>query len=230
MSRVPRLAGELVIGDSLRAALAHLRLIHGIDTVAELDLEDVRALERAVQHKLPDALLALLAAQLRPLELFYELELNKVMAVTGRVHALGGRGDLVAFAKDPADENYLCWVKGDPRDPLPLLRFDGATRASTSTTLGEVLDGWIATHRQLHPEAPDFESGLAATFHPRAVASLPGGSDGRPVMHKKFGEGRVLVETGDGPLRKVKVDFPEYGLKVLQARFLTFLDDGPDES
>ncbi|MDF1563448.1 MAG: hypothetical protein P1V51_10400 [Deltaproteobacteria bacterium] len=225
MAREPRLSGELVIPEEIRAALAELRLIHGIDAVAELCLDEVRALERAIQHRFPDALLALLAAHLKPLVHAYELDLDKVMALSGRVHALGGRGDLVAFAKDPADGRYLCWVKGEPREPLPLLLFEPGTRASSSTTLPEVLAEWIATHRQLHPDAPRFEAGLAATFHPRTVMPLPGGSDGRRVRHAKFGEGRVLLESGSGPTRKVKVDFPGHGLKHLQARFLTYLDE-----
>ena len=67
--------------------------------------------------------------------------------------------------------------------------------------------------------------GEPPVFSPELTRVLPGGSDGTRVRHKVFGEGRVYVEIGDGPTRKVKVEFPGHGLKLLQARFLEYLDE-----
>jgi hypothetical protein len=219
-----RLSGELSIAEPVRARLCELRLLEGVDTRPEIDLDAVRDLERAVDARLPDAILALFAARVPALEAL-GVGVEKVMGLTGRLHALGARGDLVALARLPAG-SYLAWSKGDAAvDDPPLVCFDPAGRTEDRVSLVAFLEDRVRALRAEHPGAPAFDPGLAVTFVPRTVMPLPGGSDGRRVRHPHFGEGRVLLEKGRGERRKVQVDFPGHGLKTIQARFLTFLDE-----
>jgi hypothetical protein len=71
----------------------------------------------------------------------------------------------------------------------------------------------------------DAAAAAPAEFRARLTVPMPESSmSGRRVRHKKFGDGKALREIGDGPTRKVQADFPGWGLKLIQARFLEFLD------
>jgi hypothetical protein len=65
-------------------------------------------------------------------------------------------------------------------------------------------------------------------YRPRLLARVPEStSRGRPVRHAKFGLGKALCEVGTGKDRKIKVDFPGHGLKLLAVRFVEYLDETP---
>jgi len=215
----PRSPGDLNVSARVRATLIGLRRAGGQTARAELQLERVREVEAAVGMHLPDDLLAVFAARAPHLEQRYRMSLGMVIGHTGALRDLRARGDLVGVGQCGRRE-YLCLDKGAPATREPhLLTYD----ADDKTTRDHALAGWLAERLDAlgnpdrEPDDPD--------FLPRLIQPMPESSmSGRRVRHPKFGEGKALREIGDGPTRKVQVDFPGWGLKLLQARFLEFLD------
>jgi hypothetical protein len=113
---------------------------------------------------------------------------------------------------------FVCVAKRHYSDERTRVVLVDVGKGSESAPI--LLDEWL---RGLVDELPAVE-GEPAAFEPRLWRKPLGSSSGRLARHKIFGDGRVLTESGKGPTRKVKVDFPKFGLKLLQARFLEFLD------
>ena len=217
-----RQAGELSVDEALRTRLAHLRFLQVVDALPELGVDAVRDAENAVGMRLPDALLAVFAAAIPWLKTEHGMTLPGVVGHTGAARSLGARGDLVAVAR--AGMVFHCLEKGAPPEAeLRLQRYDAADRSLSKTTLPAFLDAAIEAVR-VQSLVPEFDPALVSTFRPRLVRPLPESAPGRRVRHRTFGEGKVLQEIGKGENRKVKVDFPGRGLKLLQARFLEYLD------
>ena len=225
-----RKPGEIPVVAGLARLLARLRAEAGVEQVApEIDLTELRDVELAIGSRFGDDVLAVFAAHLPALELELEWRLALVVGHTGALHQQGGRGDLVALGHTDRETWWAVEIagagggggagsrlveigeRGAVRSQQPLAewlraRFGGAPAGSAS--------GAAAT------------AGEASRFRPRLVArALESSAAGRRVRHATFGEGRVLTEIGTGPTRKVKAEFPGRGLVLLQARFLTFLDE-----
>jgi len=218
LEHVPRDLGPFPISDPVRDALAKLRHRSGVATARpEIDADRVRDVEIGVVFRFPNDLLALYAADVPFLRDRYELILSRVVAHTGVLHARAARGDLIGLGVQ--DEHcHICVDKNSHRDDATRLSFyDDQAQSLYAVPLGR----WLAEVAVALPETP----GDAPPFSPELSRVLPGGSPGTRVRHKVFGEGKVYVEIGDGPTRKVKVDFPKVGLKLLQARFLEYLDE-----
>lgn len=209
-NRGPRAPGELSLSPAVRAALAALRRRAGVRAPAELDLPRVREIETAFAIRLPDDLLAVFAAGVPELAAGCGMTLSGVVAHTGALRDAGAAGDLVGVGRDGAE--FLCISKRTPGNPLVRWSPEGGGVRPFS------LADWL-TERAAGLD-PGGEELLVRVMPSQPESTLAG----RRVRHKQFGEGRALKEIGTGPDRKVQVDFPGRGLKLLQARFLEFLD------
>ena len=216
---VPRDLGGFPITESLAELLGELRARGGATGPGEVDADAVRAVEIGVVFRFPNDVLAMWAADVPALVAGCGVDLNRVVAHTGELRDRGARGDLVGLAR--TDDAFVCVAKSQESElDHPLRSSDvtvwqpgGRSRVTPLTT-------WLS--EQLAALGP--AAGPAAPFRPRLSRVLPGGASGRRVRHATFGEGTVFLEIGSGPTRKVKVAFPRVGLKLLQARFLEFLD------
>jgi len=205
----------LVISDAVRDTLAELRARSAVTTRTEVDLDQLHGVEEAFAVTLADDLLASFAAAVPALIDGYQWKLSMAIGHTGALLRRGGRGDLVGIGCDEQNNVYYCVDKSTDTDTT-LIVFDAGSKKTTRVPLLE----WLRQHLDgLPAEAPVPE------FKPELVREMPGTPSGRRARHKKFGEGRVLSEKGEGPTRKVQVAFPNIGMKVLHARFLEFLDD-----
>ncbi len=207
--REPR---PLVVSGRVAKLLARLRKQAGVSGRVELDLDKVHEVESAFAVHFGDDVLAMFAADTPPLSDQYAIRITKVVGHTGAMLSCrGARGDLVAIGKN--DRDYVCVEKLDRSPSLVVFVPD---RQSFSTVL---IGDWLAQH--VDDSAIDQGS---SQFFPSLYKVPPMSSTGQRVRHNKFGEGLLLCEIGTGPTRKVKVDFPGVGLKVIQARFLDGLD------
>jgi hypothetical protein len=211
--------GPLAIAPALARALARLRAAAGVTAAPELAIEELRNVELAVGVRFEDDLLAVFAAAAPPLSTVHQLALANVVALTGALREHRARGDLVGVGRaDPT--TFLCVDLRSGRSPTgttELLVHDGESGRQHPLSLAAWID-----ERAAGCPATD------APFAPRVAPAMTesyNAASARRVRHRVFGEGRVLSEHGDGPTRKVKADFPRAGLKLLQARFLEFLDD-----
>ncbi len=208
MSGKPR---DLVLAPALHAALAQLRACAGVDDRAEVDLDELHAVEEAFAIRFADDLLGLFAAG--ALVDSHGIKLSRVIAHTGALQSRGARGDLVGIGL--YKNIYVCVEKSNATTTT-LVLFDPDDKSTTRVAL----NGWVESYLAEQPATP-----AAGEFKPTLVREMPGTPSGRRARHKKFGEGRILSETGTGPTRKVQVAFPNIGMKLLQARFLEFIDD-----
>lgn len=225
MAGPSRVAGNLPVSDALRAVLCELRLVAGVDTLPELDVDRVRDVERGAGMALSDEVLAVFAARVPALETDREMTLAGVVGLTGAVRALGARGDLVAIGRDLGTRVFRCVEKGhEEADGVRLAVYDADERSLSHLDLLAFLRGEVARLRAERPQAAPWDPALAGTFVPRLTRRLPESAPGRRVRHKTFGEGKILREIGQGPNRKVQVDFPGRGLKLLRAEYLEYLE------
>jgi hypothetical protein len=212
--------GALAIAPGLARALARLRAAAGVTGAPELAIDELRNVELAVGVRFEDDLLAVFAAAAPPLSTVHQMALARVVALTGALREHRVRGDLVGVGR--ADSTtFLCVDLRSGRSPS----------GTTELVLHDVESGrphailslaaWI---EERAAGCPDTDAPFAPRVAPAMTESYNAAS-ARRVRHRVFGEGRVLSEHGDGPTRKVKADFPRAGLKLLQARFLEFLDD-----
>jgi hypothetical protein len=215
----PRSPGDLSLSGAVRSALAALCRATGQSARPELELERVREVEAAIGMHLPDDLLAVFAARVEHLETKFRMSLGMVIGHTGALRDHRARGDLVGVGQSGARE-YLCLDKGAPTTAdAHLLVYDVDDKTGRDLLLVDFLGA------RLRAVGAAASAGADPHFIPRLVQPMPESSmSGRRVRHPKFGEGKALREIGDGPTRKVQVDFPGWGLKLLQARFLEFLE------
>lgn len=220
-----RKPGEIPVEDGLSRLLAGLRAEAGVEGVApEIDLTELRDVELAIGSRFGDDVLAVFAAHLPALEVALEWRLGLVVGHTGALHQQGGRGDLVALGHRDRETWWGVEIAGGAgagggSSRLVEIGEDGTVRSR------EPLEAWLRA--RFGGEAAGGIAGDGASrFRPLLVArALESSAAGRRVRHATFGEGRVLTESGTGPTRKVKAEFPGRGLVLLQARFLTFLDE-----
>ncbi len=201
-----RPAGDLAPSPRVARALSALR---GDPGPVELDNDRVRQVEAAVGVRLPDDVLACFAAAPPALADRCAMTLAGVVGHTGALREAGARGDLIGVARvEP--RVILCVRKHEGT----LVCFDTDDRSQRDHDLA----AWLES---MAPPAAD-----TAPLRARLVAYQPESTmAGRRVRHATFGDGKALREIGTGPTRKVQVDFPGRGLKLLQARFLDFLDE-----
>jgi hypothetical protein len=195
-----------------------LRAAAAVTAEPTLAIDEVRNVELAVGMRFEDDLLAVFAAATPPLSTTHALVLAKVLGITGTLREHRVRGDLVGVGSADA-RTFLC-VELHPRR--------GA--GGTELVLHDVRDGrqravaladWIDERAA---GCPDTDAPFTPSIAPAMTESYHNPS-ARRVRHPVFGEGRVLAEFGSGSTRTVKADFARVGLKLLQARFLEFLDD-----
>lgn len=215
VERHPRRTVVLALPAGLGELLGGLRHACGVDAPAELDVDRIRDVEAAMGTRLPDPVLALIGAKLPFLADGLGVGLGEILAHSARARELKARGDLVVFGHGKDRGDLHGFVIGAPDERIAILRRSG--RELTSYHVNEWLTA-RATAAGVEPEeAPPLEVRIV-----RAAKPMP---EGRQVRHKKWGVGRLLTEEGTGPNRKIKVAFPEVGIKHLAARFLEFLDD-----
>lgn len=202
MNDEPRATGDLAPSPRVARALSALR---GDAGPVDLDNDRVRKIEAAVGVRLPDDVLACFAAGV--LADRCAMTLGSVVGHTGALREAGARGDLIGVGRVERDV-ILCVRKPE----RTLVSFDVTDRSERDHDLAAWLEGMAPG-----ADAPPLHARLVA-FQPESTMA------GRRVRHAKFGEGKALREIGTGPTRKVQVDFPGRGLKLLQARFLEFLD------
>jgi|GEM_PF-6865328 len=207
--RSPR---DLSVSGELQQALARLRGGAGVSGRAEVDLDELHSVEEAFAIRFADDLLAVFAAGVPSLLQRYRMKLSMVIAHTGELQRRGARGDLVGVGYDERAEEFVCVTKSTA-ETTTLVLFDPDDRSTTRVALLE----WL---QERAPGGPVDEE-----FAPKLHREMPGTPSGRRARHKTFGEGRILKEDGTGPTRKVQVAFPNIGMKIVQARFLEFLDD-----
>jgi hypothetical protein len=218
VERHPRRTEDLEISEELATLLGSLRAAWGVTAPAELDVDRVRDVEAATGTRLPDQVLALIAADLGFLRDDLSVGLGEILAHSARARESRARGDLVVFGADPDGHVFHGFVIGAADDQIAV--FDNGDRSLTSSG---VL-AWLADQAAAWEIEPVSAPPLVARLV-RAAQPLP---EGRRVRHKKWGIGRVLTEVGSGPNRKIKAAFPNLGIKAVAASFLEFLDDDAD--
>lgn len=215
----PRLEGPLDLPASTCDRLVALRRLCGVEGPADLDVDQVRLVEMALNLRLSAAVLGLIAARIAWPEGQWRFELARMIGDTGAAHAAGARGDLVAVGRSGDGARFVCEEKDATRPGRIWLL--GGTRGESERVN---LDDWLDDQIRLlggDPSAPPTPDPAFVPRIRRPPAEVPGG---RRVRHATFGEGTVLQEVGEGPTRKLKVDFPGRGLKLLQAKFVEYLD------
>lgn len=211
--RSPR---DLSVTGALKQTLACMRGDAGVSGRAEVDLDELHSVEEAFAIRFADDLLAIFAAGVPALLQRYRMKLSMVIAHTGELQRRGARGDLVGVGYDERADEFVCVTKSTA-ETTTLVLFDPDDRSTTRVALLE----WL----QQRAPAPGPGGPVDEEFAPKLHREMPGTPSGRRARHKKFGEGRILKEDGTGPTRKVQVAFPNIGMKIVQARFLEFLDD-----
>ena len=202
MTDEPRAPGDLAPSPQVARALSALR---GDPGPVELDNDRVRKIEAAVGVRLPDDILACFAAGV--LADRCAMTLGGVVGHTGALREAGARGDLIGVAR--VEPGVILCVRKHERT---LVCFDLHDRSERDHDLGAWLEAMAANAGDQPLRA------RLVAFQPESTLA------GRRVRHATFGDGKALREIGTGPTRKVQVDFPGRGLKLLQARFLEFLD------
>ncbi|PRQ07575.1 hypothetical protein [Enhygromyxa salina] len=215
MERHPRRTEDLVIPAALAQLLGSVRAACGVATPAELDVDRVRDVEAAMGTRLPEPILALLAADLEFLRDGLRMDLGEINGHSAQARESRARGDLVVFGAEPGGHVFHGFLIGAPDDRVAVFNTHGRSLQSFDVTT------WLSDRVDqagVEPaEAPPLQARLV-----RAAPKLP---EGRRARHHKWGVGRVMTEEGTGPTRKVKIVFPEVGVKAVVARFLEFLDD-----
>jgi hypothetical protein len=215
MDRSPR---TLEVATELSDVLHEFRSRGGADEECELNLDRLQDVEAAVGVEFQDDILALVAVRSSYLREKLGVDLARVVAHTGELRERGQRGDVVGIGRID-DTTFLCVEKREQSSAsteLFLLDCRGGSR------VGVALLAWLSSHVEELPSAGSSPAkDVARLVRPEAESTAAGVR----VHHKIFGNGRALSERGTGDTRKVTVDFPGKGLKLLQGRFLEYLDD-----
>lgn len=218
MERHPRKTQELDLSERLRAVLVELRRRAAVDAALELDVDRVRDVEAVIGGSIPDPWLGILAAQIPRLRDELQLDLAAVAGHTKRAHQSSVQRDFVALG---CDDGHLFYGFLRGRDPDRIAIFDNEDRSVASASLEQ----WLMQRFDLADA--DLRDATGSSVHPsvQLIRHVRPSHEGKTrVRHAKWGEGVVLAEDGEGPTRKVKAEFPGLGLKVVQARFLEFLE------
>lgn len=206
-----RQPGPIPVDDEIARLLSGMRAAAGVTAAPELDIDLLRGVEAGIGMRFGDDLLAAFASGVPALVEALEMRVGLVLGHTGELARRRARGDLVGFGA--AKGVFYCIEKREvPRARTEVIEYDAENRAERRVDLR----AWLR-ERGAEPAAQPFVPALAAR--------MPESYQGRRVRHKVFGEGKLLSESGTGPTRKVKVDFPGVGLKLLQACFVEFLED-----
>lgn len=207
--------GDLAVSKPTRAILAGLREVAQVSAAPELELQKVVDVESAFAIRFHDDLVATWASKIPMLKERYGMTAGGVVGHTGGLRDLKVRGDYIGVARTGA-RTLLAIEKGGAGDELVTLEGgEGVTGRST-------LVDWLGARlNELGGAVVDDSDLRPRLFRPLPMKNAPG----KMVRHAKFGDGKVLREIGDGPTRKVQVDFYSVGLKMLQARFLEYVDE-----
>lgn len=217
MQRHARRNEDLEIPVDWGRRLAALRASAGVDDPAELDVDRVRDVEATIGARIPDPVLALTAAGVPWLADAIGLSLGRFPDHTARAREARAPGDFVGVAASPDGRRIYGFRPGRGDDRIDV--FDADRRETNARSIDLWLEEMIEAHGGGRSDPAD-----ATPLRARLVRAVLPEGPGERVRHRAWGEGKVLAEDGDGPTRKVKVDFPGQGLKVVQARFLEFLD------
>jgi hypothetical protein len=211
-----RQIGEIAVSDNVRGLLIGLRSATNTSAIPELELQQVVDIEMAFAIRFHDDLVATWAARIPVLKERHGLTAGAVVGHTGRLAALKVRGDYIGVGTTGGGL-VLAIEKGATLDQLVVLEAGSGVveRIGLADWLAKLLEELGGASGQ----DPEFRPRL---FRPEPMSNAPG----RRVRHAKFGDGKVLREIGEGPTRKVQVDFRRVGLKMLQARFLEYVDEG----
>jgi hypothetical protein len=215
MERHPRRSASLNVDPEWGLALARLRMDAAVDAAAELDVDHVRSVEATVGARIPDSILALVAARVPWLEQELACCLARFADHTARARDARAPGDFVGIA---ASDRRTFYGFRPGRGEEQIAVYDAERRETTVRSL----DRWLAEVAQKVGRRVVGEA--SEPLHARLVRVVLPPGEGQRVRHRTWGEGRVLAEDGEGPTRKVKAEFPGLGLKVVQARFLEFVE------
>ena len=211
MRRQPR---PLETTTHLREILCALRSSQGARGDGEIDLDTLHDVESAFAFTFSDDILCVFAARIVEFEKQFSMTLDKVVGHTGALLEQKAPGDLIGIGQRGRTQ-YLCVSKRRTSGDTAIIEADVFDNKFIEIPLME----WLASQ----PSDPSADT-PTSEFRPRIVKALPTTGGGRRVRHAKFGEGAVLREVGTGPTRKVQADFRGHGLKMIQARFLEFVD------
>jgi hypothetical protein len=222
MSRDEQPKRTLRISKAVRAALVELRLLEQSIASAQVDGATIDSVERSLDCRLPDDLLAAFAAQLDVLRDF-GFVLERIPALTSEARAAGCPADLIAVGRT---EGPIYWcVPSKGSGEITLHELDGSAQNARQRGFADWLSGLAESRRdEMRGEDDDEPVEVAElevgssdldSFKPRVVPPPP--TTGRQVRHATFGVGEIVREIGAGTSRKLEVRFPT-GTKVLIAR------------
>jgi hypothetical protein len=220
MERHARRSALLDIDPAWGRRLTALRVDANVEVAPELDVDRVRGVEATIGARIPDPILALVATGVPWLESALGLSLARFADHTARARNARAPGDFVGVAASPDGRTVYGFRPG--RSPDQIVAYDADRRTMKQRPLERWLTEVIEACRDGRCDLEGLE-GLESLQARMIRAALPPG-EGQRVRHRTWGEGRVLAEHGEGPTRKVKAEFPGLGLKVVQARFLEFIE------
>jgi hypothetical protein len=212
------------VSKAVRQPIVELRLLEQTAIDPVLDSARLDEVERSLDLRLPDDLLAVVASGCDAVrELGITLE--RIGSLVAEAHAAGCPPELVAIGRTEGPV-YVCLSRQSGEGGVH--EFDPEEKKVRRRTIADWLSDLVdARKRDLgtpdeddedaDPEIADVEVAKADldAFKPRLQAPPP--STGRRVRHAVFGEGEVLREIGCGAALKFEVRFAG-GTKVLVAR------------
>lgn len=205
----------LNISGALAQLLGALRAACASEGPAQLEVERVRAVEATMGCRLPDPVLAILAAGLGPLCEALDMGLGEIPRHTRRASEAHARGDLIVFGVEPSEEVFHGFLIGADDTRIASYR----RRGQRLSSLDDV--DWLRERCASWCPAPAGGEPLRAQLVRAPKPEL----EGARVRHAKWGIGQLMTSEGSGDRRKIKVAFPSVGLKTLNARFVEFLDE-----
>ncbi len=243
MGIATRREGALDVDDALRSILAELRTLDarrrrtGVAGRAptpplELDADLVADVEQAMKTHLPVEALAVLATHVGYLEHDWGMTLARIAEHTDRACDAGCPRGLVALARHWDGRVFVCVRRRhESHGEAQVLIVDTVERSQAPQPLWlwlrEQVDALLDELALSEGEIADVVSaGKRASqdcsaFVPMLVHRAAERIEHlRRVRHKIFGEGTVLRELDTGDHRKLEVDFPGVGRKMLLERFV----------
>jgi len=204
----------------LKRRLLHLRVLSGAQEPAEIDVDAVARVEKAIGRTLGDPLLALLANADGVTERF-EMRLGNVESHTREQREAGLPPGLLGIGRRP---NGLLIGAPALGMLLHLMREDEVSMVPTIAWLDEQISLQIEGLRDDQSDAKarvyhTISEGELAEFEPALVRS---DEPKRRVTHPKFGDGEVVRSFDRG--EKLEIRFDDGATKTLLARFVTELE------